>query len=64
MRDFRRCSGSWMMYLSLRGSVDVCNFVRHCFYPLGWQRMGNDDFVVPSVFSEDEMMWRSIIGAL
>ena len=44
--------------------VDVCSFVRHRFCPLGWQRMGDVDFVVPFVFSEDEMMWRTIVGAL
>ena len=48
-----------MMSLSLRGSVDVYNFVRHRLCPLGWQRMGDDDFAVPFVFSEDEMTWTS-----
>ena len=27
--------------LLLRGSVDVCSFVRHCWCPPGWQRMGD-----------------------
>jgi hypothetical protein len=53
-----------MMSLSLRGSVDVCSFVRHHLCPPGWQRMGDDDFAVPSVFNEDETMWRTIVGAL
>ena len=44
--------------------VDVCSFVRHRLCPPGWQRMGDDDFAVPSVFSEDETMWRTIVGAL
>ena len=44
--------------------VDVCSFVRHRLCPPGWQRMGDVDFVVPFVFSEDETMWRTIVGAL
>ena len=44
--------------------VDICSFVRHRLCLAGWDRMGNDDFVVPSICSEDETMWRTIIGAL
>ena len=35
------------------GGVDVCSFVRHHLCPPGWQRMGDVDFTIPFVFSED-----------
>ena len=28
----------------------------HRWCPLGWQKMGDDDFAIPSVFSEDVTM--------
>ena len=33
--------------LLLRGSVDVCSFVRHRWCPLGWQSMGDGTSLFP-----------------
>ena len=51
------------MSLSLRRSVDVCNFMRH-HWP---SRLAEDErwwLHFPFVFSEDETMWTMIVGPL